>query len=99
MLALAVKINQDQIDRQALSQTCGPPRAGSIAEHLPVLQPPHPAAPPPARAPSVPTWRAGDRVRWQQYTGTFLRETIDGEAEVLIGKRICRVPAGELRSA
>jgi hypothetical protein len=38
-------------------------------------------------------------VRWQRYTGTFLREMISGEAEVLIGKRTCRVPAGELRPA
>jgi hypothetical protein len=38
-------------------------------------------------------------VRWQGYTGTFLRETVDGEAELLIGKRTYRVPAGELRPA
>jgi hypothetical protein len=38
-------------------------------------------------------------VRWQGYTGTFLRETVDGEAELLIRKRTYRVPAGELRPA
>jgi hypothetical protein len=62
-------------------------------------KPPQPPAPPAAPAPprSAPTWRAGDRVRWQRYTGQFLRETIDGEAEVLIGAKAYRVPAGELR--
>jgi len=36
-------------------------------------------------------------VRWQRYTGTYLRETIGGEAELLIGQRTYRVPVGELR--
>lgn len=58
-----------------------------------------PAAPAPTRAPSAPTWRVGDKVRWQGYTGTFLRETVDGEVEVLIGRRTYRLPAGELRPA
>jgi len=47
----------------------------------------------------APAWRPGDRVRWQNYTGQYLRETVDGNAEVLIGKRTYRVPAGELRPA
>jgi hypothetical protein len=38
-------------------------------------------------------------VRWQGYTGTFLREMVDSQVEVLIGTRTCRVAAGELRSA
>jgi hypothetical protein len=52
-----------------------------------------------ASAPVViaPSWRPGDKVRWKDYTGQFLRETIDGEAEVLIGTRTYRVAAGELR--
>jgi hypothetical protein len=71
---------------------------------LPAAQPPKPqpdppAAPPPTRARVVLTWRTGDRVRWQRYTGTFLRETVDGHAELLIGKRTYRVSMGELRPA
>jgi len=38
-------------------------------------------------------------VRWQGYAGTFLRETIGGEAEVLIGARTYQLPKTELRSA
>jgi hypothetical protein len=71
---------------------------------LPAARPPKPtpqpaqtATLPPPSLRIVPTWRTGDRVRWQRYTGTFLRETVDGEAEVLIGRRTYRVPSGELR--
>ena len=64
----------------------------------PSPQPPAPPATPvPPQIRVAPTWRTGDRVRWQRYTGTFLRETVDGEVEVLIGKRTFRVPVGELR--
>ena len=74
---------------------------------LPAVRPQKPKPPPPAppvAAPTPPqapivTWRTGDRVRWQRYVGTFLRETVDGEAELLIGKRTYRVPPSELRSA
>ena len=72
---------------------------------LPAVRPQKPAPHPPAQpatplpAPIVLTWRTGDRVRWQRYTGTFLRETVDGQAELLIGARTYRVPAGELRPA
>jgi hypothetical protein len=38
-------------------------------------------------------------VRWQGYSGTFLRETVDDQAEVLIGTRTLRLPKTELRSA
>jgi hypothetical protein len=71
------------------------------APHRPPQQPAPPAAPAPVRGPPViaPTWRTGDRVCWQGYTGTFLRETVDGQCEVLIGTRTYRVAAGELRSA
>jgi hypothetical protein len=47
----------------------------------------------------VPVWRAGDRVRWNGYTGTFLRDTVDGQAEVLIGTRTYRMHKAEMRSA
>lgn len=64
----------------------------------PSPQPPAPpAAPPLPPKRTIPTWRTGDRVRWQRYTGTYLRETIGGEAELLIGQRTYRVPVGELR--
>lgn len=78
------------------------PMAGRI---LPAVRPQKPAPQPPApavapaRVPNVLSWRTGDRVRWQRYTGTFLRETVDGQAELLIGARTYRVPAGELRPA
>ena len=61
------------------------------------------ATPPPvpvrARVPIAPTWRTGDKVLWNGYTGTFLRETIDDHAEVLIGTRTYRLRKAELRSA
>jgi hypothetical protein len=45
------------------------------------------------------SWRPRDRVRWKDYTGQYLRDTVDGQAEVLNGTRIYRVAACELRSA
>ena len=61
--------------------------------------PAHRAAQAPTVVVPAPTWRPGDRVRWKDYTGQYLRETIDGQAELLIGTRTYRVAAGELRSA
>ena len=61
------------------------------------------AAPVPREAPTqvwtTPTWRSGDKVFWSGYMGTFLRETVDDQAEVLIGIRTFRLPKAELRSA
>jgi len=37
-------------------------------------------------------------VHWRGYVGQFLREAVDGQAEVMIGTRLYRVAAGELRS-
>jgi hypothetical protein len=37
--------------------------------------------------------------RPQGYTGSLLRETVDGEVELLIGTRTYRVNRGELRPA
>jgi hypothetical protein len=54
------------------------------------------AAPPPILI--QPSWNTGDKVQWQGYTGTFLRETVDDHAEVLIGTRTYRVRKAELRS-
>jgi hypothetical protein len=43
-------------------------------------------------------WRPGDRVRWRDRSGTYRRDTGDGEhAEVTIGERIYRVRRAELR--
>ena len=53
----------------------------------------------PVTAAIAPSGRPGDKVRWQGYTGTFLRETVDDQAEVLIGTRTLRLPKTELRSA
>ena len=47
----------------------------------------------------TPQWRPGDRVRWREYAGTFLRDTVDNNAEVLIGTRTYRLPKAELRPA
>ena len=44
-------------------------------------------------------WRAGDRVYWNGYTGTFLRDTVDGQAEVLIGTKTYLIGRGELALA
>jgi hypothetical protein len=33
----------------------------------------------------------GDRVRWREYSGFYLREAGEGEAEVMTGTRTCRV--------
>ena len=44
-------------------------------------------------------WRTGDKVFWNGYMGTFLRETVDDHAEVLIGIRTYRLRKAELRSA
>ena len=66
----------------------------------PPQQPAPPAAPPPLRTTwSTLAWRTGDKVLWNGYTGTFLRETVDDQAEVLIVTRTLRLPKTELRSA
>ena len=57
-----------------------------------------PAAPKPVFA--GPSWGAGDRVKWQHHTGTYLRDAVDEDlAEILIGQRTYRVKKVDLRSA
>ena len=58
-----------------------------------------PAAPAPIAVVLMPNWVPGDRVRWKDYTGQFLRDTVDGQVEVLIGTRTYRVARGELQRA
>jgi hypothetical protein len=53
----------------------------------------------PSRTTIEPTWRAGDKVSWNGYTGTFLRDTPDGQAEVLIGTRTYLIGRGDLALA
>ena len=48
---------------------------------------------------ATPIWRTGDKVLWNGCMGTFLRETADDHAEVLIGIRTYRLRKAELRSA
>ena len=55
------------------------------------------SAPAPTRVWTTTTWRSGDKVFWNGYMGTFLRETVDDHAEVLIGIRTFRLPKAELR--
>ena len=66
--------------------------------------PPALPEPKPRRLRAIPTWRTGDKVLgdkvlWQGYSGTFLREIVDDHAEVLIGTRTYRLPKAELRPA
>ena len=42
---------------------------------------------------------SGDKVHWRGYTGTSLRDTVEDQAEVLIGSRTYIVRGGELQSA
>ena len=81
-----------------------PPQSPPPAPKLhPAQQPsPSPAPAPPASKPRrrlqpPPAWRPGDKVRWHGYSGTFLRETVDDQVEVLIGTRTHRLPKAELR--
>ena len=50
-----------------------------------------PAAPAPIAVVLMPNWVPGDRVRWKDYTGQFLRDTVDGQVEVLIGGTAARL--------
>jgi hypothetical protein len=54
---------------------------------------------PAAPATIAPAWRPGDRVRWRDYVGQYLRETVNGEVEIMIGARTYRVATGELLPA
>jgi hypothetical protein len=44
-----------------------------------------------------PIWRPGDKVYWNGYTGAFLRNVEDGQAEILIGTRTYRVSRADLQ--
>jgi hypothetical protein len=57
----------------------------------------HDAVLAPTSAPSGPQWQPGDKVRWRDYAGHFLRDADDGQAELLIGTRTYRVHKGELQ--
>jgi len=46
-----------------------------------------------------PTWNPGDKVRWRNYIGAFLRDADDGQAEILIGQRKYLVQKAELQPA
>lgn len=49
---------------------------------------------------ALPTWRAGDKVRWQHHTGTYLHDAVEeGLADVRIGERTYRVKKAELKAA
>ena len=45
------------------------------------------------------SWRPGDKVRWRNHSGTYLRDAEGGQAEVLIRKRTYRVVVGKLQPA
>jgi hypothetical protein len=53
----------------------------------------------PSRTTIERAWRTGDKVYWNGYTGTFLRDTVDGQAEVLIGTKTYLIGRGELALA
>ena len=44
-----------------------------------------------------PTWQPGDPVHWRGYTGSYLRDVENGQADVLIGTRTYRVVRADLR--
>jgi hypothetical protein len=44
----------------------------------------------PARSP-------GDRVHWRGYTGSYLRDADDGQAEIMIGERRYLIQRADLR--
>ena len=46
-----------------------------------------------------PTWQAGDKVRWREYTGHYLRDVEETEADIIIGQRTYRVQRADLRPA
>jgi hypothetical protein len=45
------------------------------------------------------SWRPGDKVRWRNHSGTYLRDAEGGQAEVLIRQRTYRVVVGKLQPA
>ena len=47
-----------------------------------------------------PSWRAGDKVRWQHYSGIFRRDLGDGEhADIIVAHRVYRVRTVDLKAA
>jgi hypothetical protein len=54
-----------------------------------------------AHIPTVvqPTWQPGAKVRWREYTGFYLREAGEAEAEIMVGQRRYRVAKADLRPA
>lgn len=85
-------------------QQKGKPMAGRIlSANRPRNSPQQPgpfaaSVPLPARTRTSLTLHTGDKVLWNGYTGTFLRETTDDHAEVLIGTRTYRLRKAELRA-
>jgi hypothetical protein len=53
----------------------------------------------PAPATIEPIWHPGDKVHWRGYTGAFLHDAVDGQAEILIGTWTYLVQKIELQSA
>lgn len=51
-----------------------------------------------ARVPTAigPIWRPGDKVRWREYAGFYMRDVDEAEAEIMIGARKYRVQRREL---
>ena len=79
--------------QQEATAGCDLPPPPQQQSSPPASKPTHP------RVQTTPTWRSGDRVRWNAYVGTILRETVGGDVEVLIGPRTYKVPKAELRPA
>ena len=53
---------------------------------------------PAPRTAVAPRWQPGDKVRWREHVGFFLRESDDDQADVIIGARTYRVALRELRT-
>jgi sRNA-binding protein len=93
--AKSTRLQADRVfaQRPLPAQPQGPPPAPQQRQSAP------PASKPKQPAQPAPVWRSGDRVRWNGYVGTFLREMVGGDVEVLIGPRTYKVPKAELRPA
>jgi hypothetical protein len=47
-----------------------------------------------------PSWRSGDKVRWQHFSAIYLHDLGDGEhADIVIADRVHRICTADLRSA
>ena len=95
---------ETRLNERAVTPAAAPdPQQQGAMAGCDLPQPPQQQSSPPVPKPTrprvqaIPAWRSGDKVCWNGYAGTFLRETVGGDVEVLIGPRTYKVPKAELR--